>query len=294
MGNLSSNYENNFTFPTRYEKVNKLCNIKRNSKEYELIIFKSQEYSELQALILYYFAQKYEELIDVFLPSFFIKDVIDKNKNLSISRRYFQIIWKCNGKGGGNLTFPSSNFWDNIIQFKNKSTKRFFIISLHFWSCPRQNGGHANLLVYDRFSNIFERFEPNGLCASNNEWYDSEAFDNEFNEYCEKYDILYLSPKKLNMPKKSWQKLQIEQEDDKKTSLNFKSSLEKEEYFLNQGFCSIWCMVFLESKISNPDIHPANIIEQVSSILDKNKIDYIFFIKYYTINLIIRVCELLK
>src|SRR5579864_4923157 len=128
-----------FKLPSRNEKRK---GVKYNSTQECLTLLKSQEYSEFQALGLYLFQKDYPN-IAVFLPKYFIEDVRKKNKHLHISRKDYQIVWICDGKGSGKLEFPKQ-----LREFIKEHKNKIMIISLHFWSCSRMNGGHANVLVY--------------------------------------------------------------------------------------------------------------------------------------------------
>jgi len=275
-----------FHFPSREEKRLKKEKGEQSYsfKEYGLLLLKSQEYSEMQALILYYFSQKYKDSMIAFFPDSFIQDVKNRNKYLKISRKDFQIIWLCDGHGGGKLSFPL-NFWESFE--KNKDKERFYVISCHLWTCPRSQGGHASILIYKRDTNTVERFEPNGLCAVKDEWYDSPACDRELGNMFLSYNIKYLSPQS---PEKGWQRLQIESLDE--ISSQDKERITKEELLLNEGFCVVWTYVFLEIVIQNPNLTTKKIHNILVNELTKNSITYLTFIKTHAIGLIKNACNL--
>ncbi len=266
-----NNVDGCFKYPTRDEKK-KGCR-KYNTREEKLLFYKSQEYSESQALFLYTFNSSN---VSVFLPQSFIKDVKNKNKYLKISRRDFEVIWTCDGNGSGNLVFPPG-FFEFIS--KNKMNKEYLIFSLHFWSCSRNSGGHANLLIYNTKADTLERFEPNGGCSVKNEWYDSIAFDNAMKK---KINIKYLPPQ---TPENGWQRIQIEQER------NFKvvTDLDKEEVKLRRGFCVMWTIIFLKLRITSDKSSKQIIEDFIKDMKDKN---YLNYIQQETVIYIKKVCNL--
>jgi len=77
-----------------------------------------------------------------------------------------------------------------------RSNKRFYIIPLLFY--PEKNIGHANIIIYDRIDNSFERFEPNGAEVYKIKEKDYEIIKLDlylYNIYKEISELLHNDPK---------------------------------------------------------------------------------------------------
>jgi len=292
-----------FFYPSRQEKrEGQVAWDDYSVREQALLLFKSQEFSELQALILYYLGKLYSGKAEVFFPAFFLNDLRKKNRYLKLSRQDYQIIWICNGHGGGELKFPPG-FWswfdqrkENVKESRSKrenkkeDEKRFLVISAHLWTCERMQGGHANLLIYDRNKKIVERFEPNGLCAVKNEWYDVEGLDSLLKTKFKEKGVNYRSPQS---PYEGWQRIQIKQAEKEvfrgRESIN---GVTREEFILNTGFCVIWTMCFLEWRLNFPEKSTHELVSDFTNLLKKSQVNHLTFIKIYCLVLTQKACNL--
>ena len=63
---------------------------------------------------------------------------------------------------------------DQLIKNYIKSKKRFLIIPI---GIELSNGSHSNILIYDKHTNIMERFEPNGSDVPPNYNYNEKQLD---------------------------------------------------------------------------------------------------------------------
>lgn len=114
---------------------------------------------------------------------------------------------------------------------------------------------HANLIIFDKKTGIFERFNPTkNLETTHYNELDNFLlfkFKNGFEKYLKKYNIAfsYINNHYYNNYKYiGYQYLSIEQD------INTKQQGEID------GYCLAWSFWYLETRINNPDVHPTNII----------------------------------
>jgi hypothetical protein len=213
-----------------------------------------QEFVEYQILPLLYLRDKYPEELNIILP-----------KQIGFERYDFQIVWICNGKGGGDLYLPKILF--------PESQKRFTLISIHLWSCPNNEaGGHMNCLLIDNKLKRIERIDPNGKCAKGKEWYDVEIFDKKLEIELQKIFPLYkYFPPYLYLPEIGPQKYQLR---------------EKKERLADDpnGFCVAWCNLIVELKMIYPDCSTKDIFEMINKILKNKYTEYIRAYSFIILN----------
>ncbi len=224
---------------------------------YKFFKIKLQEYVEYQVLTFYYLQNKYPEAC-IFLPP-------EGTDSHNITREKFQIIWKCNGKGGGKIIFPTNfieglnkcNTTLNCSESNCQKEKRFVIIPMHLLTCERNNGGHANVLIYDTWNGTMERFDPNGREAHGVGWYNIEDFDKQMTDSMKDVGIDYLPPQNRIGP----QLLQLKE-----------NKFEKGD---PSGFCVSWCCLILDLKLKYPDASIYEITENLNNILKGRYSEYI-------------------
>ena len=114
---------------------------------------------------------------------------------------------------------------------------------------------HANLIIFDKKTGILERFNPtkNLETSHYNELDDFILlkFKNLFSKYLNQYNIpfSYVNNHYYNNYKYiGYQYLSIEQDANTK------------QHGEIDGYCLAWSYWYLETRITNPDIHPTNII----------------------------------
>jgi hypothetical protein len=92
------------------------------------------------------------------------------------------INWICRD-GGRIMTFPKE-FFKNFDACKKRKDTRFifaFLTLINSKNCSRNlDDAHANLIVYDKKKNLFERFEPNGCSIEFSDWFEVHEFDHAF------------------------------------------------------------------------------------------------------------------
>ena len=93
------------------------------------------------------------------------------------------INWVCK-RGKRQMTLPK-DFIKNFNTCKKKKTTKFIFIFLTFMNSKTcrsyNNDAHANLIIYTKSKNTFERFEPNGCSTEFSIWFESKEFDRKFN-----------------------------------------------------------------------------------------------------------------
>jgi len=137
--------------------------------------------------------------------------------------------------------------FENLIEQFKKSNKRILVIPI---GIELSNGAHTNILIYDKKTNIVERFEPNGYSAPSKFYYNDVLLDELlFNVFKLHFnDIIYNKPKDY-LPKIGFQ------------------SYENVEHFQNKkigdpsGFCACWCFWYAFYKIMYIDIPSKKIVK---------------------------------
>lgn len=215
------------------------------------IAIKDQEYDAFQLLTLLYLHFSFDNLA-VVLP---LEQSIDK-----IKRKHFQIIWTCNKKDG-ELYIPNY-FYDQFIKYLKDDNIRYIVSSLHLHSCYYvSEGGHANILLFDKKTNQIDRFEPNGKIASmDKQWYNSNNLDKKLKEFFESTfkGVKYISPKEF-MPNEGPQLLQINENIQNKN-------------IDPNGFCVGFCTLYVEMRVNG--VTRDVVIKKINNI-SCNLTDYI-------------------
>lgn len=162
-----------------------------------------------------------------------------------------------------NLLWEPVNFW-NYIKECDKSTKRFIMIPFGF-ECKKQLDSHANFLIYDKYKNTLERFEPHGTqfnydsCMRKDiDEYIHNIFRNNFNN-----KIKYYKPVDY-LPVKGFQYIQ-----------------EREKIGQLVGYCGIWSSYYAILRLNNPDIDRKLIVEKAIKALNNRTQSYSEFIRDY-------------
>jgi ankyrin repeat protein len=169
-------------------------------------------------------------------------DFNDINKICEING--FEILWK-----NKILFIPSSKKYDlirliNYINFNKSKGTRFLIIPIGIELIIEENiYSHANYLLFDFEKMEVERFEPHGAEHPVDLDYDSELLDKKLKEKINLIPDLkfkYFSPRQY-LPKIGFQKKEIHEL--------------KSDYIGDpNGFCALWCIWWIDLRISNPDI----------------------------------------
>lgn len=155
------------------------------------------------------------------------------------------------------LIFPN-NFWKYVKDCISKS-KRFIIIPFGF-DCIG-NVGHSNMIVYDKYTNEIERFEPNGSISGSCFPEDIDLILHKQFKSNINSKIKYIKPLDF-CPFFSFQKIA------------------HVENILDSGNCIFWSLWYADLRLSNPDINRKQLVSKAIESL-KNK-DYfnLFIIRY--------------
>ena len=129
----------------------------------------------------------------------------------AVIQKQFMFVWTCVAKKSGvfkkrelQINTKIISYLENCIKNKNKKFATV-LLSIQYHDCKQTEvKAHANLLIYNKETNVIERFDPIGSLRT---VYDNKKLDKELFEYFNKYGIEYKSPDNF-CPKFSFQKLQ--------------------------------------------------------------------------------------
>lgn len=149
-----------------------------------------------------------------------------------------------------------------------KPSIRFIVLKLTL--VTSMNTTHANILIYDKVMNIFERFEPYGDVP----YLDSDKLDQVLSDLGKKlFNARYLSPKDIF------------------GTIGFQSMSNDNQQSVKKlgdpaGYCLAWTFWYLEMRVNNPDVHPNELLKKtLKNILDQKDTDrnqlFIGFIRDY-------------
>ena len=181
----------------------------------------------------------------------------------------YLIIWKSSTQKYIN---PNLKIYLKKLLF-NKDI-RFIILKL---TLVTETGTHANVLVYDKKTNIFERFEPYGVVP----YLESDKLDDFLATWGKNvFNSKYLSPKDIfkNIGNIGFQTISNDTQQSVKKLGD------------PAGYCLAWTFWYLEMKINNPDTPTNKLLENsMKNILDNKDSDrnqlFIGFIRDYASNL---------
>ncbi len=184
-----------------------------------------------------------------------IKNIIDTYVECFPSLLTHLFLWK-----SSDLYYYNYNI-DNSVKKLLKSDKRFIVIKLSL--IPNPSSTHANLLIYDKKTNVLERFEPYGA--------HSLLDDENLNKFLEKIGkqvfsktLTYKSPQHFL----SETKFQIVSSD---------SDPENKIHGDPMGYCLAWCFWYLEIRMNNPDVDSVKLTQNAFDKLGDggNLLEYI-------------------
>lgn len=191
-----------------------------------------------------------------------MKYIMNKHKDIlcsyvptgAVIKNQIMFVWTCVAKKSGvfkkrelQINTKIISYIENCIKIKNKKYAAV-LLSIRYHDCKQTElKAHANLLIYNKETNVIERFDPIGSLRS---VYDNTKLDKELFEYFNKYGIEYKSPDNF-CPKFSFQKLQ------------------GKENIFTVGLCVAWSLWYLDLKLSNTHIQDSK--QLVNLALDKLK-----------------------
>jgi len=170
-----------------------------------------------------------------------------------------------------------------------KSDKRFIVMPFVLAGFSRGDEplAHMNIIIYDKFNNSVERFEPHGKMNYGFEEADQKKFDMKINSDLKKFfdkklkipDLVYISPKEYC----SAIGLQTRQESE--------ADIYKDVANLN-SFCSTWSIFYAMHRLLNPDMDQAELIRLINVYFNKYPKKISEFIRDYTFHLNEKIAKL--
>jgi ankyrin repeat protein len=249
-GKFNANYINNMIYTI--EILNKHKNLFVPFQYYNI-----QNYIEDDKL--YYTLNLYKNNDNI------IYDIITNYNKLFYSILPYLIIWK-----NKNIYFIHPKLKEYVLTVINATNIRFILFKLVLIS---PSGLHSNILIYDKHTNILERFEPYGDIPHLNSDKLNEMLQNKFKDII-KSDIIFITPNN-NLKNISFQTISNEN-DDTVRKLGDPG-----------GYCLAWTFWYIEMKITNPNITSNQLIEKAlhEIIHVKKYTNLIDFIRNYSVNL---------
>jgi glutaredoxin len=199
------------------------------------------------------------------------------NDCVVITKRYSEDIFKQSeisirwSEKLNKLLVPE-NFWQSFNRCKN-SSKRFIVYPFGF-TC--NNISHSNYLLYDRKTKTMERFEPHG---------NVNLVADEENIKCLNspvdFEILKLFEKHMGTDfiKRYYKPLEYTPEIGYQTIQESEKEMKESD---PEGFCSAWCVWYIDLRLSNPDIDRKELIELSIKELKKHPQSLTKFIRNYS------------
>lgn len=179
----------------------------------------------------------------------------------------FEIMWI-----NKNIIFPTNkNTTINTIlnwMIKNKSEGcRWFIVPI---GIEISSFSHANYLIIDIELMEVERFEPHGSHSPVGLNYEPELLDMFISSYLDEsgFKFKYFKPKDY-LPKIGFQTIEI-------------NELKSDYIGDPNGFCALWCIWWVDMRLSNPNLHRTKLVKQLNKELINSKLSYKKLIRDYS------------
>ena len=182
----------------------------------------------------------------------------NKRKSWSFDSEELNIIWDWNNKKNKwNLTIPSL-LWSTFDSCMKKNNIRFIFFYIHL-AKKDYSTSHANILLYDKSTNEFERFDPNGIWMPDEDWGWIEL-DNQLKE-------LIIKEHKTHIPN-GWNYFGPIDFCPRKDLFQLD---EVDEVLLDRtgGHCAIWTFWYLYTRLSNPSFNRKQVINEAMYLLKK-------------------------
>jgi ankyrin repeat protein len=179
----------------------------------------------------------------------------------------FEIMWI-----NKNIIFPTNkNITINTVLnwiVKNKSDIfKWFIVPI---GIELGSFAHANYLLIDIELMEVERFEPHGSSYPVGLNYEPELLDMFISSYLDESGLKfkYFKPKDY-LPKIGFQTIEI-------------NELKSDYIGDPNGFCALWCIWWVDMRLSNPNIPRIKLVKQLNKELINSKISYKKLIRDYS------------
>ena len=162
------------------------------------------------------------------------------------------------------IYFPKE-YKNNFLKCKKNKKIKFIITPLRLLN--NEEGSHSNYLIYNKYLNELERFDPYGNLYNNNN------IDIKIEEFYKNIDskIKYLLPIE-NCP---YVGLQVLQE------LELELQLVSSSIGDPIGFCSAWSIWYADMRLGNPKINRMELLKKATSTLKKKEGSLTNFIRNY-------------
>ena len=226
-----------------------------------------------------YLIKKYKNVTTIFNPDMNYNPELEKYNemvgiNMSTSQHliHFEILWIFQ-----RLFFPP-NFVQGLKSIITSNKYEYIILPI---GIILANGTHSNALVYNIKNHSIERFEPHGSDYPYQFNYNPELFDellkskmnNILNDiYQKNIDISYLKPS-MYLPKIGFQ-----------TFENMEAHINKNIGDPN-GFCTLWCIWYLEYRLKYADMFPSKIIKKIIKEVRSNNLSFRNIIRNYSVKI---------
>lgn len=227
--------------------------IKKKNTDYT--IFSGSGLNELMGYV--YLKNKYPNLCFVLNKDKMYKKLDNINRYI-IDYYSYNIIWD------KELIIPGFITKDIL-----KMDCRFIVLPITLIPINENESIHANYLIIDTINKTMERFEPHGGLSQN--YYATEKLDDDIYNFFGDKRYTYYKPIDY-IPIVGFQTLQ---------------SYENYVFLLNrigdpEGFCASWGIWYLDLRLSNPDIHPKELVINSIKKLIKVKEQFTDFIRNYS------------
>ncbi len=197
----------------------------------------------------------------------------DISKNCKVNMNHiceidgFEIMWI-----NKNIIFPTYNdisinsILKSMLNNKYDSCRWFIVpIGIEF-----NTFSHANYLIIDVELMEVERFEPHGSFPPIGFNYETEMLDSMLFNYMKEINtnFKYFKPKDY-LPKIGFQTIEI-------------NELKADYIGDPNGFCALWCIWWVDMRLSNPNISRNKLLKQLNKELINNKYSYKKLIRDYS------------
>lgn len=205
------------------------------------------------------------------------KDVIVGYNDFLFEISPYLILWRSK-----DLYYINKNM--KLYVKKHIESKKIRYIFIKLTLVPSSSGTHANILLFDKETGIMERFDPYGYIP----YLDIKSMDSIFENYFSECFTPYLKSKN--------KKFTYINPNDFMQNVSFQSISNDSNNIVKKlgdpvGYCLAWTYWYLEMRIKNNKLHPADVIKlAIKEILNKpteKDGEYIFinFIRNYATHL---------
>jgi ankyrin repeat protein len=191
----------------------------------------------------------------------------DNQDNKLCEIKNFEILWT-----NKNINFPSdkNNNLNNLLNSINKNKSdgyRWFVIPI---GIEIGSYSHANYLIFDMELMQVERFEPHGGLPLVGLNYDPEYLDSVITNYIDVSGLKfeYIKPSDY-LPNIGFQVKEI-------------NELKSDYIGDPNGFCALWCIWWVDLRLSNPDISRKKLVKYINRELINGKYSYRKLIRDYS------------